>query len=196
MILTSWDDYCQENWRLAELLAKYKIPAIFFIECDKIEKVAQIKKLAEKGFEIGGHTFTHPPDLKQIDDGALNREIAESKAMLEYLVLDKKPIKWFAYPRGRFDEKVKNCVITAYYCFARTTEIGYGGSAYEKKGFHCFQRREYGGTDWLEYIENMIALSGKNVEIHIWGHAWEIEKNGEWEKLEKLFIKISQKIHD
>jgi peptidoglycan/xylan/chitin deacetylase (PgdA/CDA1 family) len=188
-IITSWDDFSPHNMLLASLLLEHKIPAIFFIEIDKVEKVAQVQELAKLGFQIGCHTFTHPPDLKLLDDESRHQEISEAKQFLDRLIL-KQPVEWFCYPKGRFNSEVIDVVQASGYRRARTTRVGYGGPDYEKNAFHCFQRKEYGDMDWLEYIKVRIEYCD-DLELHIWGHAWEIEKYQEWEKIEELFKYIN-----
>ncbi len=58
----------------------------------------QVRTLARAGFEIGGHTVTHPILLKLQPDQA-RREILDGKARLEELV--GRPLRLFAYPNGR-----------------------------------------------------------------------------------------------
>lgn len=197
MIITSWDDYSEENYRLADLLKKYGLPGIFFIECAEKHKLEQITRLDKMGFEIGGHTLSHPADLKILNESVLRFEVAMAKKIVETTIY--KTIRWFAYPRGRFNEAVKNEVGRAGFQFGRTTRLGWGGSDYEKEGWHCFNRREYDGKDWLEYLKEVIDVydpncAGNNQNIHIWGHAWEINKNNDWDKLEELFAYLKGRI--
>ena len=71
-IETSWDDGHELDLRLADLLRKYKLPATFYINTVSEEK-REGKDLSEddivslaKDFEIGGHTVSHPPDMKAL----------------------------------------------------------------------------------------------------------------------------------
>lgn len=182
-ILTSWDDGTIEDLKVMNLLRKYKLPGIFFIPVDSwgFKNI-----LRYKDFEIGSHTIIHPMDLKQLNQEELDREIKESRKILEKEI--NRNIDWFCYPRGRFDREVINTVRSAGYSFARTTRIGINGENYEKNGFHVFQRNEYGTLDWLDYIKNnLLANKDKKVDFHIWGHSKEIDRDENWEKLEELF---------
>ena len=60
-------------------------------------------RLAERGWEIGSHTMTHPV-LTNVDDGTLAGELRESKRQLEGLV--GRPCTAVSYPTGRCDERV------------------------------------------------------------------------------------------
>lgn len=57
----------------------------------------QVRRLRDRGMQIGGHTVTHPI-LTRLDRDAARAEIAEGKRQLESL-LDE-PVELFAYPNG------------------------------------------------------------------------------------------------
>ncbi len=196
-ILTSWDDYCEENYRIAELLKKYKLPGIFFIDLRNPKQAEkQIKELATMGFEMGAHTINHPSDLKLLSDDLLMIEIKDCRKRLRKIVNQK--VEWFCYPRGRYDFRVIDAVKEAGYKWARTTKVlntDFPKNPFEvKTTIHLgYDRDEYFGTDWLEMALDSfdIAINKKNGYYHIWGHGWEIEKYNQWEKLEKLFNYLS-----
>ena len=60
-------------------------------------------RLAERGWEIGSHTMTHPV-LTNVDDGTLEGELRESKRLLEGVV--GRPCTAVSYPTGRCDGRV------------------------------------------------------------------------------------------
>ena len=198
-IITSWDDYSPHNLRLAELLKKYKLPAIFFIDCGSDEAQDQIRNLADQGFEIGAHTYGHPMDLKILNDEQLELQIVDCRKFLQKIA--RQSINWFCYPRGRYDDRVKGFVERAGFKKARTTAVEIPWALDRlalPTSIHCYNRKEYKGKDWLRYAKYWIKFLDGNFkapanEVHIWGHAWEIDKYGDWEKLEKLFKWISRK---
>jgi peptidoglycan/xylan/chitin deacetylase (PgdA/CDA1 family) len=63
---------------------------------------AQLRELRAASFEIGCHSMTHPylPDL---DQAALDREIAGAKAMLEQML--GAAVDHFSCPGGRYDSR-------------------------------------------------------------------------------------------
>ena len=191
-LISSWDDYCPENIKLAGLLLKYKIPAIFFIECNDKEKIVQAKELAEMGFEIGSHSFSHPNDLKLLSDKELEKEIVHTRMILQKATGQE--INWFCYPSGKYDERVKGVVRDAGYKFARTSNLGmpWKDDPYAVyTDFHCYpHRKEYRGARWLDYAINHITKMTeifKKPPIHFWGHGQEITKYDDWDTLEELF---------
>ena len=87
--------------------------------------LAQIKELAEAGFEIGSHTVSHP-HLTTISDEQLQREIVDSKRALEDIT--GKEVVSFSYPYGDLDERVIDAVMAAGYKNAVSTKLGVANS--------------------------------------------------------------------
>lgn len=188
-IQLSFDDFCQENMRLAQLLLEYDFEAIFFIECNIERKIEQIKELDKMGFEIGGHSINHPFDLKQLPKEIIKYEVKGCKDKLEDKL--QKKIKWFAYPRGRYNNEIKEIVKNAGYEYARTTYVNswFNSDPYEiRTSVHVYPRKEYQELSWFRFTEKLLA-NIKNIsdaEFHLWGHGWEIEKLDYWEQFENV----------
>lgn len=192
--ISSWDDGRAEDIRLSELLLKYNIPAIFYIpDCGHLT-TEDIQKLDSQGFEIGGHTVSHPQDMKSLDDDRLKYEIEGNKEWLE-AILNKKITK-FCYPRGRYDDRVIEAVKAAGYESARTTRVlsvQQIDPFTEGTTIHVYPRHEYQHEGWRPTAESFVRLCAENnLLFHIWGHSWEIEKFGQWEALEEFFKWLSQ----
>jgi cellulose synthase/poly-beta-1,6-N-acetylglucosamine synthase-like glycosyltransferase/peptidoglycan/xylan/chitin deacetylase (PgdA/CDA1 family) len=69
-IALTFDDGPDPAWtpRIAALLGRLHVPAAFFVVGDRVARYPDIvADLAEDGFEIGGHTFTHS-DLSRLPD--------------------------------------------------------------------------------------------------------------------------------
>ena len=80
-----------------------------------------IAKLHNDGMEIGAHTITHP-DLRMTTDKRLQRELLLPKQLLESITGE--PVNGFAYPKGLYDERVRNAVEEAGYHYAVGTVRG------------------------------------------------------------------------
>jgi peptidoglycan-N-acetylglucosamine deacetylase len=196
-LITTWDDYSVHNERLAALLKKYDLYATFFVELipqyhDGTEQDAknQIKSLHDQGFDIGSHSMTHPRDMKLLNDAKLKYEIFESKLLLEELL--QITITDFCYPRGRYDLRAIEFLKKSGYTYARTTEIKddivSGDPFRAPTSVHVFQRKEYDGKHWLEYAKKKWDKGGM---FHLWGHAWEIDRDNQWDALENFFKYIT-----
>lgn len=186
-ITFSFDDGHELDKKIIELLVKYGFrDVIFFIP---IISWGFDNLGIYKDYKIGGHTYGHPNDLKLLNERQLDIQIDETKKILEAKVGYQ--LEWFCYPRGRYNQRIIERVKEAGFKRARTTQIGIGGTPFELKGYHLYQRKEYENIDWYKYI---IKIIDKNPFrwIHIWGHSWEIDKNKEWNKLEKLFKTINE----
>jgi peptidoglycan/xylan/chitin deacetylase (PgdA/CDA1 family) len=63
-----------------------------------------IAELAQRGFEVGSHTKTHP-HLTALSDAELRTELDESREQLEEVLGSR--CRFFAYPYGEHDERVR-----------------------------------------------------------------------------------------
>lgn len=86
----------------------------------------QVQRLLLGGWELGAHTLTHP-DLRTLDDAALNREVAGSRAELRRRFRAR--IDFFCYPAGRYDDRVVAAVRRAGFLGATTTDNGLATAA-------------------------------------------------------------------
>lgn len=75
---------------------------------------AELRTLADDGWEIGSHTCSHP-HLTELGDADLARELRDSKATIEARL--ERPCTSIAYPYGSVDARVE----------AATREAGYSG---------------------------------------------------------------------
>lgn len=66
----------------------------------------------DAGMELGAHSMTHP-DLRALDDTALEYELAGSKAAVEEVT--GRTCRTFAYPFGLMDDRVERAVAAAGY---------------------------------------------------------------------------------
>jgi peptidoglycan/xylan/chitin deacetylase (PgdA/CDA1 family) len=191
----SFDDYCEENYKLANLLAEFNIKAIFFI--DKVNNPiaeGQVRWLDSKGHELGGHTINHPV-LRLLSMELQRYEIVECKKLIEIAI--HKKIEWFAYPKGKYNEITKELVKKAKYKYARTVDVGYLYNVDNyaiKTTLHIYDRAEYNGKNWFDYGKYMIEKTKdlKDIDFHIWGHAWEIDKFEYWNKFKEFLTLIKK----
>jgi peptidoglycan/xylan/chitin deacetylase (PgdA/CDA1 family) len=80
-----------------------------------------VRALVAAGWELGAHTITHP-DLRSLEDAALKREVAGSRA--EIIRRFRVSVDFFCYPAGRYDERVLAAVRRAGFLGATTTIEG------------------------------------------------------------------------
>ena len=84
-----------------------------------------VKNLINNGFDVGGHTVTHPI-LAKLDDSLAQHEIVQCKLELE--AITGRPVRFFAYPNGKvgidYDERHVQMAKQAGYEAAFITTIG------------------------------------------------------------------------
>jgi peptidoglycan/xylan/chitin deacetylase (PgdA/CDA1 family) len=221
IVTTSWDDGHKLDLRLAKLLKKYNIKGTFYVSPRNREfKQADLlidKEIIElsKDFEIGAHTMTHPR-LTKVSEEEAKKEIIDSKKYLENLT--KKEIKSFCYPGGDYNKKIKELVKKAGFSYARTInpliikyprdlfEIGVTISSSPPSIMGLFGETKF----VIKYNMNLLlCLFTKDWEkrariafdsvlkrggvYHLWGHSWVINKDNNWDKLERVLAYISNK---
>ncbi|MEK8023206.1 MAG: polysaccharide deacetylase family protein, partial [Candidatus Hydrogenedentota bacterium] len=121
LVTTSWDDGNRLDMKLAGILRRYGFRGTLYIPGRSPYKSmsdAEIRELSAE-FEIGAHTMTHP-DLTSIDPADAAREISQSKDMVQQLV--GKDARMFCYPKGRYNERIRDAVEATGFAGARTVE--------------------------------------------------------------------------
>lgn len=210
-ITTSWDDGALEDLKLAELLRKYEIPATFYIPIKnperKVLNASQIKHLSKR-FEIGGHTYSHF-NLTKLSITEAEKEIVLGKRELENII--GKPVTSFAYPYGAYNDPVKQLVGLSGFSLARS--VNYLSTSIDDKlatstTVHAYNHHplinirnslrlmnpyklKYMFNKWDETALSLLEYCKSSGGVfHLWGHSWEIEKYGQWGKLEQLLKHI------
>lgn len=216
IVTTSWDDGHILDMKLADVLRKYNLSGTFYIApenrevpSDKRLQKGQVQTLAHE-FEIGAHTMTHPR-LSEIPNEVAREEIQGSKTTLEQWT--EKPVTSFCYPGGDFTATHKTLVRDAGFSLARTVErfrTDIPADPFEMPTtIHAYRHwsdvspifHESGISHFYSYYRNWerlaMALFDRVVReggvFHLWGHSWEIEKNGQWESLERVCDHISRR---
>ncbi len=218
IVTTSWDDGHKLDLQIATLLKKYRLQGTFYISPQNQEFTkgdfltnSEVKKLSRE-FEVGAHTMTHPR-LPHVSVFKSNKEIKDSKAYLEKVI--GKKIVSFCYPGGKYNKTHVRQIKKAGYKMARTTKTfatGIGNKLFETPTtvhiynhwtdawrvltlvnfnpiafMRTFRHWDILATKLFDQIEKQGGV------FHIWGHSWEVDKNGDWERLEKVFQHIGNK---
>jgi peptidoglycan/xylan/chitin deacetylase (PgdA/CDA1 family) len=86
---------------------------------DELETMdwAELRALADRGFEIGSHTVSHP-HLPRLGEAEIDRELRESRVRCEDQL--GRPCRYLAYPYGEHDERARALAERAGYDAAFT----------------------------------------------------------------------------
>ncbi|WP_448380003.1 polysaccharide deacetylase family protein [Gloeomargarita sp.] len=131
ILLTFDDGYAGHYQYVYPLLRKYGYPAAFSIYTQGVGQTAgrpkmtwaQLREMAQDPLvTITSHSVTHPLDLRPLSDAELARELTESKRILEQAL--GRPVHYFTYPVGHYDDRVKAAVRQAGYLAALTMRNG------------------------------------------------------------------------
>jgi peptidoglycan/xylan/chitin deacetylase (PgdA/CDA1 family) len=184
-ICLTFDDCYEDNYYLVRpILAKKKIPAIFFAVSSKLGKLVdwtdnaaktslmtpeQLKEMA-LFFDIGSHTRSHVR-LARLDSGEALIEVKESKD--ELMAILKRPVVLFAYPNGSFNREIVRVVEECGFKAAFTIEqhqnydysekLLFGRYIINPDNFRDFKVKVAGGFDWVYFLRKLLRwLFGDN----------------------------------
>jgi len=220
-VVTSWDDGHILDLKLADKLEKYAVKGTFFVPSRNRGVVEghgldddSVCYLSEIG-EVGSHSVSHP-DLLRLDSEKAFEEIKRSKRELETIL--RKRIVGFCYPMSRFDERIKSLVVKAGYEYARAVDdfsfsIMSSGEFEVKTTLEARSKsvistytaskvvRDFRVVRYLRDFKKWDSLAirifdfcRKNASaFHFWGHSWDIEKSGDWDRLDRVLDYISNR---
>lgn len=205
----SYDDGVTQDQRLIKIFEKYGLKCTFNLNSGLLGKpglliredvtVAHVKPRAcevraiYEGHEIAVHTLTHPA-LSHLSDEEVVREVEEDRLALSELAGYE--VVGMAYPGGThvMNEHVADLIRTRTGVkYARTTTSTHNFDL--QTNLHIFNPTVYHHVEWdklFELGEKFIALKPDVPQIYyIWGHAYEFDIHGDWERFEEFCRMIS-----
>jgi peptidoglycan/xylan/chitin deacetylase (PgdA/CDA1 family) len=210
-LITSWDDGCRKDLRLAKMLYEEGVDATFYWPCalEKSKNLDRVKQFLTMNdckeianfFNVGSHGYNHMI-LKPGEESKkypfacstmrrVNWEIVSSRMFWQDAT--GQDVDSFSYPSGKFTGAVKKLVEKAGYKNARSTEVGSldgGSDPYETPTtVHVgFDRSQYGDLPWEKFAEKMVEKSKSmpDAVFHLFGHSWEIDISNSWNDLRSL----------
>ena len=187
----SYDDGPSEDIRLAKLFNKYNLKATFNIN-DSFFKSNDVSSLKTRyaGHEIACHGRYHIALNEQSDTTIIN-EVFEQRKMLEGYLGE--PVCGMAYAYGLYDEKAIEVLKKCGIVYSRTTGSGNMRLPEDFMKWHPTCHHKYGIEKATAFLKSIGGhLVGSRV-LYIWGHAFEFERNNNWELLEEICQKLSGK---
>jgi peptidoglycan/xylan/chitin deacetylase (PgdA/CDA1 family) len=126
--ITFDDGYRDVLWNASAELEHLHMPATDFVITARISDGdpsfltwPELRLLEQRGFAIGSHTVHHLDLTLLPPREALSELVLSRQALQRHL---RRPVRWFAYPAGRFDRPVVALVRRAGYLLAVTTMPG------------------------------------------------------------------------
>ena len=214
-LTTSWDDGDEEDFRIAELLAKYRLKGTFY-PCPRTPAPrplsnAQLRDLGRTQ-EIGAHTLSHL-ELTRVGASAVRDEIGGSKKHLEDVL--GRPIDMFCFPRGKYSRALGRIALEEGFKAARTTDAFRTQNALDGpllhvtlqayphtnwthwihalrhgnwSGLGVYRRVPKDKRSWVELAKLMLTeVADRGGVWHLWGHSWECKALDLWDSLEEIF---------
>jgi peptidoglycan/xylan/chitin deacetylase (PgdA/CDA1 family) len=127
-VILTFDDGYEDNYTVVfPLLRRYGFTAVFFVVTSAVGTrdhltVSQIREMAGAGMEIESHGVHHV-DFSVLQPDVARRELVESRKAIEGWT--GRPVTFFAYPAGRYNEALEHLLDTLGYRGALTTRYGF-----------------------------------------------------------------------
>ena len=130
VVSITFDDGWRSQAAAARYLADRQVRATFYVNSEQIGApnylaLAELRELAARGHEIGGHTLTHA-HLAQLSPADVRREVCDDRANLQFLGF---PAPSFAYPYGEVSPAATRAVQDCGYTSGRRTSGLYGSAS-------------------------------------------------------------------
>jgi peptidoglycan/xylan/chitin deacetylase (PgdA/CDA1 family) len=210
IVTTSWDDGHEDDIKIASLLTKYNMKGTFYVTKNYLKPLSDEKIIEiSHNHEIGAHTLNHPT-LTEITLEEAEKEILGSKIYLENIL--NHSVITFCYPKGRYNEEIKQVVKKCGFVAARTCFPGdfnkikdpfewhitlHASNGSPRVTFNLWRENHISIRSLFDWETRAKMLFDKALKVggvyHLWGHSWEIEKTNEWGKLERVLDYISNR---
>jgi len=219
-VTISVDDGHPTDLRTVELLSKYGLNATFYIPGANHERTlmspAQMREIDQQ-FEVGSHCLNHVR-LTLLTPEKAWQEIRDGKKFSEDTVGHE--VVSFCYPGGKYNGGIEEQVKRAGFLAARTcmyflnefpvNPFRWGVSTYANtypayvqvrhallelnfQGCYNYLTRFKARTAWGAQFQCALEdVSRDGGVAHLYFHSWEIDQNGQWDELERIFQAIAQ----
>lgn len=214
-VTTSWDDGHPLDLRIAAMLGNHGLGGTFYVPRTAERETLtpeEIRRLAT-AFELGAHTMSHV-ELTATELPQARDEIVQSREWLESVTGAQ--CQMFCFPHGKFRTEHLDIVRESGFLGARTVELlstgfpvavnglwlmpttvqahSHRAAAYlrnvvKRRALHELWRYVLHGMgrDWPDLAEAFWEDTARHGGVfHLWGHSWEIEEHGAWQRLDDI----------
>ncbi len=198
----SYDDGVTMDRRLVEIFNRYGMKAAFNLNSGIMSRASwfekdgvQIHRMNAQelpglyaGHEIAVHCLTHA-DLPRWDDETVYNEIRLDRQNLERIF--GREICGMAYPFGTYDARVMKIAADCGIRYARSVEET-GDFEISENLLALKASAHHNREDLFEMIDRFVASeTDKPQLLYIWGHSYEFEVDGNWERMEEICRRLS-----
>lgn len=201
-----WDDGVHDDIGVIDILRKHQAKGTFNFNPSLHQKFRRLSwhyenptgitkdvfrlgtdelKQVYEGFDIAGHSMTHPRPL-EITLENWRSEVADCKKWLEDFFGFE--VRGFAYPFGQFNDAVKDVVRECGHTYARTTQYAEQPFPPEDPmalASHC----HFLSPDFMKIFERVRDEDGT---FYFWGHSYELCTGEMWSDFEAKIRTISE----
>lgn len=111
MVNVAWGNEYLDS--MLNTLDKHQVKTTFFLDGSWAKKYPdEVKKIAQRGHEIGNHAYSHP-DMKNLGVDRIHQEIHRTQEVV-FQTLGSKPTL-FAPPSGSFNQRVVDIAYSSYH---------------------------------------------------------------------------------
>lgn len=193
VLTMSFDDGREEDRILVRLFEKYGIKGTFNLNSG-IQGEHYIPKEDYKQLygtqEIACHTVNHPT-LSRCPLSNAAMEVLKDREALEKIT--GKIVSGLAYPNGVYTEEIARLLPSLGIRYARTIHSTYDFEMPQNwfqwnPTCHFLENLGELGNQFLGFFKRKYLYM-----MYVWGHSYELEEPGAWEKLERFCVEMSGK---
>lgn len=204
---TSYDDGVEQDMRLIGIMRKNGIHGMFNLNSGsfaaegtvypagqihrRMTKAQCLKAYEGSDLEVALHAYTHP-FLESIPTATAMMQVIEDRKALEedfgHIV------RGMAYPYGTYSDDVVDILRLAGVVYSRTTETRLKFDIpkdWLRMGATCHHNNAA-----LDELGDQFVNETPRRDpwlFYLWGHAYEFEKDDNWERIEEFFEKVGHK---
>lgn len=197
----SYDDDTIHDIRFAEIINRYNLKCTFNLNGGLFKKelsandtgnrsmtADEAKAAISSPHEIATHGFSHPHYEELSAEEADNDIRADREALEKFFGGE---INGHAYPFGTYDDKTIDVLEKNGIIYARTVKSTHGFELPDN--FMTWDPTCHHKDDKLfELAEEFVSYSGTEPKLfYLWGHSYEFDRDGNWDRLEKFAEFIS-----
>lgn len=206
----SYDDGCRQDQRLAAIFDKYGMKATFNFNCIRYRDFNYTKEQIQEYFLSKGHEIAVHGELHRANGNTRPiegiRDVLNCRLELEERC--GRIIRGMAYPdtgirrMGSFGsyDKIKSYLTELDIVYSRT--LGGDNDLFAlPEDFHAWMpSAHHNNPEIFNYIDKFLELDTSTNAYHakrtpkllyIWGHAYEFDRNDNWDRIEEICAKLS-----